>query len=192
MHRWLMTAALGLGLGGCTANFWSLRTGVLGGETEGDVETALVTVEGCNDLTVYATNEDASAVLTMSMTGPLAEMYDDRERLQTFLLEDTSDFSLTLQTGRNLFSVPCADMYSYYYGEVGLDDEPSVRRELAYVSGDLRLTITAKRKRWDYYDSPVHVKLWMEDVVLEDPQSGEVASIPSALLQAYVWQWYWF
>ena len=31
-------------LSGCTPNFWNLRTGVLGGETEGDVE-ALVDVD---------------------------------------------------------------------------------------------------------------------------------------------------
>ncbi len=96
-RRGLLTAAaMSTVLWGCTANFWSLRTGVEGGEVEGSVEATLLWSDGCDDLTVFAINEEESVLLTFEMDGPLSEMHTDKKRLETLILSEDDDFSITL------------------------------------------------------------------------------------------------
>jgi hypothetical protein len=193
-------------LWGCTPNFWSLRTGIEGGEVEGSVEASMLWSDGCNDATIFAINEQETALLMFEMTDLLRQMNDDNKRLETLVLGGEDDFSLTLQTGRNLYSLPCYneyygyyDSYEYYYdsyGETeeaaGKDYEDEPEREFRYASGDIRLNLTAKSRHWDYYDDPVHAKLLLDGVTLVEPGTGATVSISGMLVQTYIYQWYWY
>jgi hypothetical protein len=180
-------------LWGCTPNFWSLRTGVQGGELSGDVETALTYGDGCNDLTVYAMNDAGTALLMLSMSGPIERMSDENRRLETLLVSAEEDFTLTLQTGQDLYRIPCGyDSYYWYDSDSAEQPDGGVQQTWLYESGDIRMTLTGQGRRWDYYDDPVHVKLTLQDVVLADPVTGQVVTLDGMMIQTYIYQWYWY
>jgi len=183
---------------GCTANFWSLSTGIQEGEITGSIETRLEYPEGCNDLTLFAFSENGNITLELSVDGLLQQMNDNNERLKTHILEEEESFSLTLTRGQG--ANPCYGDYYYYdyyyyYGEDPREEpEPAEQfeQEFVYRSGRVRLDLTARRRNWDFYDDSVHTKVYFQDVTLEDPQSGETVSIPGMVMQTYIYQWYWY
>ena len=206
MHRrGLLTTAVITALWGCTPNFWSLRTGVEGGAVEGSVEATLVWSDGCDDLTVFAMDEEDSALLIFEMSGPILDMHEDRDRLRTHVLSADDDFTLTVHTGQNLYSKVCQnEHYGYYYdstdawddteGGSGGGSPPPSERVFEYVSGDVRMHLTAERRRWSYsgLNDPVHVKLLLDDITLVEAETGAAVSVPGMMIQAYIFQSFWY
>lgn len=203
---WARPLAAVVVLGGCTPNFWSLRSGVTGGEVEGSVKAELFASGGCNDLDIFAHNDEGTALLSFEMTSPIQQMHGDRDRLETIILSERDDFTLLLQTGENLFDQPCYNGYGYYgyyyyyygyepyYYDEDWEEEysPFVDREFEYTSGEVRMHLTARKRRWDYYNDPVHVKIHFQDVTLTEFGGTETVRIPGMLLQTFIYQWNWY
>lgn len=198
---WPQTSALAtlVVISGCTANFWGLRTGVLGGAVTGDIEGRLTYADGCNDLDVLGINDDGDLRLKLSMIGPLDAMHSDKDRLRTLLVDKEESFTLILQSGTGLYTSECYGDYDddYYYGyeEDPYDSDSygeEVRSEYVYASGDIRMSVTARSRRWDFLDDPVHVKLHMEDMTFVERETGEEVYMDSAILQTYIYQWYYW
>lgn len=191
-------------MAGCTMNFWSLRTGILDGEITGDLNTTLVYAEGCNDLNLFATNNQSNAMLLLELKEPLQQMADANHRLETIVVDERDDFSLTLWRGRDLYNIPCDyayDSYYDYYGYYGYGyDEPTedpgggiaAREAYTYTAGTIRLHLTAQRRRWDARQDTVHAKTVLQDVTLTHTETGETVFVDGLIMQTYVYQWYWY
>lgn len=204
MHRrgLLTTAVMITALWGCTPNFWSLRTGVEGGAVEGSVEATLVWSNGCDDLTVFAMDEEDSTLLIFEMSGPILDMHEDRDRLRTHVLSADDDFTLTVHTGQNLYGKVCQnDYYGYYYDSTDAWEDTEVgsggsqapnERVFEYASGDVRMHLTAPRRRWRYSEAPVHVKLLLDDITLVEAETGAAVSVPGMMIQTNIYQPYWY
>lgn len=178
---------------------------MLGGEATGDIEGTLTYAEGCNDLDVIGINDEGTLRLKLAMVGPLDAMHSERDRLRTLLVDQEASFTLILQSGTGLYADACYGYsggyydyyyYYYYYGYEDTDYSESygeeVRSEYVYASGDIRLSMTARSRRWDFLDDPVHVKLHLEDMTFVERDTGEEVRIESAILQAYIYQWSWY
>ena len=155
--------------------------------------------DGCDDLTVFAISEEDNALLIFEMSGPILTMHEDRDRLETHVLSEGDGFTLTFHTGENLYSKACQNGYYGYYdyerddteGEDGGGSPAPEERVFEYVSGDVRMHLTAKRRRWHYNNAPVHAKLLLNDITLVEAETGAAVSIPAMMIQTYIYQSYW-